>query len=71
MMFLVGYISRPPTTGLFIPAKAEVTANATIASPKANLFFTVLNLSKVEFAVLVRVRTGDEIGLIEIVEIGR
>src|SRR5271167_2446995 len=27
MMFLVGYISCPPTIGLFIPATAEITAS--------------------------------------------
>src|SRR6476661_8419534 len=38
-MFLVGYISWPPTMGLFIPATAEVTAIARTAVTSANFLF--------------------------------
>jgi hypothetical protein len=40
----VGYISCPPTTGFFIPATAEVTAMATMASTTANFLFIFLIL---------------------------
>jgi len=48
----VGYISCPPTTGFFIPATAEVTAMATIASTTANFLFIVSILFRVEFLAL-------------------
>jgi hypothetical protein len=44
MMFLVGYISCPPTMGFFIPATAEVTAMATIANTTASFLFMIVIL---------------------------
>src|SRR5437773_6618108 len=49
MMFLVGYICWPPTTGLFNPARAEVTAIASTIVRIANLLFMVAYPSKLNF----------------------
>src|SRR5271168_665350 len=49
MMFLVGYISCPPTIGFFIPATADVTAIATIPNTTAISLFIVSILFRVEF----------------------
>src|SRR5580700_6042318 len=51
-MFFVGFISCPPTTGFFIPATAEVTAMAIIASTTANFLFIIFVLSELGFSTL-------------------
>src|ERR1043165_4946253 len=63
-MFLVGYISCPPTMGLFIPATAEVTAIAITAVRSANFLFISLVLSEVNFLALTSTRVRLEIRIL-------